>query len=73
LGAVHWTFAVHALHTPLLQTSPVPQTVPLSALLPVSLQVSPPAPQETEPLWHALAVGTQLEPAVHCVHVPFSQ
>jgi hypothetical protein len=61
---------LHALQTPeLLQTMLVPQLVPAVTGVPVSVQVAPPPPQLSEPVWQGLA-GVQDEPAEQATHAP---
>lgn len=62
----------HMVHAPLSQTMLVPQLVPLSTLLPVSLQTGAPDEQSMDPLWHGLD-GTHELPWAHAAHVPLSQ
>ncbi len=72
LVGVHDAPVVQALQVPLSQTSFVPQTVPLAALLPVSVHTGAPVVQTMVPVWQAL-VGVHAAPIEHVVHEPFSQ
>ncbi len=67
-AALFW----HVVHAPLSQTMLVPQLVPLSTLLPVSLHTGTPEEQSIEPVWHGLD-GTHEEPCAHALHEPLSQ
>ena len=64
--------ALHAVHAPLSQTSPVPHVVPLATGVPVSLQMATPVVHTMLPVSHAF-VGVQLAPDEQAVHDPLSQ
>jgi hypothetical protein len=66
---VQAAFAVQEVHVPLLQTSFVPQVVPLAAFVPVSVHTAVPVEQSVVPAWHGLA-GAQVAPCVHALHAP---
>jgi hypothetical protein len=70
LDGVHDTSAVHATHIALLQTWLVPQGVPGSAAVPVSLHTIAPPMQDAVPLWQGLPVGVQLDPGVQGLQAP---
>ena len=72
LVGVHERLAVHATHTPALQTWFVPHEVPLGAALPVSVHVATPPLHDVDPVWQRLA-GTQDAPGEHALHEPLLQ
>lgn len=71
LAGVQLTPAVHAPHTPLLQTRLAPQAVPFCWLAPVSTQTADPLVHVICPRRQAFP-GAQLTPAVHEPHTPLS-
>jgi hypothetical protein len=68
----HGVPAVHAVHEPLLQTSFVPQGVPLVAFVALTHVVDP-VEHETVPTWHTFPPGLHDAPAVHAPHCPALQ
>jgi hypothetical protein len=72
LAGVHETPAVHGAQEPLSQTALAPHTVPLVALVPVSVQTGEPPVQTIVPVWQEF-VGVHAAPVVHVVQLPFWQ
>jgi hypothetical protein len=65
--------SVHALQLPLeLQTMLVPQLVPAATGVPVSVQVAPPTPHATMPVWQGFA-GLHALPLVQVEQTPTTQ
>jgi len=69
MGVQSW-FSVQARHVPLEQTLFVPQVVPSSSGLPVSVQAGVPPEQSSAPAWHVLAAGTHAAPDMQVWHCP---
>jgi hypothetical protein len=63
---------MQAPHVPSSQTFPLPQSMPLGRLLPVSSQTGAPVPQVIIPVWQALSAGVQAVPWMHGLHAPSS-
>jgi hypothetical protein len=70
-GDAHASPTAHGLHTPPPQTASMPQLVPSTTGVPVSLQTGP-AVQESVPVWQAFA-GVHAEPATQATQVPPEQ
>jgi len=63
---------LHALHSPLLHTIPVPQALPLAAL-PLSMHTACPVLHEVCPTRQGAPVTSQVAPALQVRHVPWWQ
>jgi len=64
--------ALHALHSPLLQTIPVPQALPLAAL-PLSIHTACPVLHEVCPTRQGAPTTSQVAPALQATQTPWWQ
>ena len=69
LVGTHEAAATHALHSPLLQTNPVPQPFPFGAF-PVSRHTASPVLQEVCPTRQGDPAMSQAAPALQATHAP---